>query len=287
MKNYRFCPFCKSDLYKKKHDSITRLTCRKCGWVYYVNPIPSVAAFVCNDDEILLIKRGIMPGKGKWALPSGFIEKDELPPDAVVRELQEETHIIGIVRDLIGVYTEPTVTYGTVLLIAYDIKHISGRLKHGSDTQAVKFFPINKLPTIPFRSHIAIIKAGLMKRLQNRGLIEILKSKITKATVTHTQLFYRGSMGIDGAVMKAANLIPGEKVHVLNYNNGERLETYTIEEKSGSGKFVLYGPASQKGKVGDKLCIISYALLNTEKAKNIRPHVVILDERNRVKRKHT
>ena len=134
---------------------------------------------------------------------------------------------------------------------------------------------------------MAIIKDGLMKRLQNRGLIEILKSKITKATVTHTQLFYRGSMGIDGAVMKAAHLIPGEKVQVLNYNNGERLETYTIEEKSGSGKFVLYGPASQKGKVGDKLCILSYTLLNTEKAKNIRPHVVILNERNRIKRKHT
>jgi len=271
----------------KKQDSRTRLSCRKCGWVHYANPLSSVVAFVCNNDKILLIKRNVSPRKGTWALPSGFIEEDELPSEAVLRELQEETHIKGVIRDLIGVYTESTVTYGTVLLIAYSIESIGGKLKHGSDTQAVKFFPINKLPTIPFRSHRMIIIDGLMKKQQKRGLIEVLKSKITKATVTHTQLFYRGSMGIDGAVMKAAHLIPGEKVQVLNYDNGERLETYTIEERAGSGKFVLYGPASQKGKIGDKLCILSYTILNTEEAKKFRPHVVILDERNKIKRKHT
>jgi 8-oxo-dGTP diphosphatase len=287
MKNYKFCPFCRSNLYKTEHRGRIRFNCRKCGWVHYANPLPSVVAFVCNNDSILLVKRNVSPRKGTWALPSGFIEKDESPLEAVLRELQEETHIKGVVRDLIGVYTEPTITYGTVLLIAYSIESVGGKLKHGSDTQAAQFFPINKLPAIPFRSHRAIITDGLMKRQQKSELIEVLKSKITKATVTHTQLFYRGSMGIDGAVMKAAHLIPGEKVQVLNYNNGERLETYTIEERAGSGRFVLYGPASQKGKIGDELCILSYAILNAEEAKNFKPHVVILNERNRIKRKRT
>jgi 8-oxo-dGTP diphosphatase len=287
MKSYKFCPFCKSNLYKKKQGERTRFSCLNCGWVHYANPLPSVAAFVYNNNTILLVKRNVPPRKGTWALPSGFIEEDELPTEAVLRELLEETHLKGAIRNLIGVYTEPTVTYGTVLLIAYAIESVGGKLKHGSDTKAVKFFPIDKLPTIPFRSHRAIIKDGLMKRKQKGGFIEVLKSKITKATVTHTQLFYRGSMGIDGAVMKAAHLIPGEKVQVLNYDNGERLETYTIEERASSGRCILYGPASRKGKRGDRLCILSYTILDTEEAVNFKPYVVILDERNRIKRKHT
>lgn len=287
MKNYRFCPFCKSKLARKKDGSRTRFSCQKCGWVHYTNPLPSVAAFVYNNNEILLIKRGVIPGKGKWALPSGFIELNELPQQAVLRELEEETNIIGEINGLIGVYTEPTRVYGNVLLIGYDIKPIGGKLKHGSDTISAKFFPVTKIPSITFHSHNAIIKDGLIKKQHKNGFIELLKSKITKATVTHTQLLYKGSMGIDSTIMKAANLVPGEKVHVLNYNNGERLETYVIEEKAGSGKFVLYGPASKKGKVDDKLCILSYAMVEFEQTKKQKPIVVILDGRNRIKRKHT
>jgi 8-oxo-dGTP diphosphatase len=288
MKNYKFCPFCKSNLYKKKHGDRTRFSCRECGWVHYGNPLPSAVAFVHNENnEILLIKRGVAPGKSKWALPSGFIEQDELPEHAVIRELKEETNIRGSVHSFIGVYTEPTTLYGNVLLIAYDVKIIGGRVKPGSDTKSVKFYPINRLPKIPFGSHRTIIKDGIAKNQKRYRYIEVLKSKITEATVTHTQLFYNASMGIDGKIMRAANLVPGEKVHVLNYNNGERLITYTIEEKPGSRRFVLYGPASHKGKIGNKLCILSYTIFNVDEAKNFKPHVVILDERNRIKRKHT
>lgn len=288
MKNYKFCPFCRSKLLKTKLHGNSRLFCRKCGWMHYANPLPSAVAFVRNENnEILLIKRGVAPGKGKWALPSGFIEQNELPEHAVIRELKEETNIKGAVNSLIGVYTEPTTVYGNVLLIAYDVKIIGGRIKPGSDTMAAKFYFADRLPKITFGSHRIIIKDGIAKNLKRPSYIEILKSKITEATVTHTQLFYNASMGIDGEIMRAANLVAGEKVHVLNYNNGERLITYTIEEKPGSRRFVLYGPASKKGKVGDRLCILSYTILDTEEAINFKPHVVILDERNRIKRKHT
>jgi len=93
-------------------------------------------------------------------------------------------------------------------------------------------------------------------------------------------------MGIDSKIMKAVNILPGEKVHVLNYNNGERLETYVIEEKAGSGKFILYGPASIKGKTGDKLCILAYTFVAVEDARNIKPSVVILNKDNRIKHIH-
>jgi 8-oxo-dGTP diphosphatase len=286
MKNYRFCPICKCVLTKTKDGICSRLSCNNCGWIYYHNPLPSVAAFVYNDNgEILLIKRGIAPGKGKWALPSGFIEQNELPEEAVLRELREETNIKGSIHKLIGVYTEPTKLYGNVLLIAYDINCFQCKPKFGSDTLHAKFFPAGKLPAITFASHRAIIKHGIEKKGSKTSFIEVLKSKITEATITRTQLFYKGSMGIDSKIMEAAKLVPGEKVQVLNYNNGERLETYTIEEKSGSGKIILYGPASKKGKVGDKLCILSYIFISTPEAKKNKPVIVILNKRNRIKRR--
>lgn len=286
MKSYKFCPLCKRRLVKKKIDNIVRFVCPDCGWTHYANPVPSAVAFVYNEKkEILLIKRGVAPGKGKWALPSGFIEQHEVPEQTVIRELEEETHIKGRIKKLIGVYIEPTKLYGNVLLIAYDVNFINDKIRPGSDTLAARFFPANRLPAIPFRSHRQIIQDALAQHTDKTGFIEVLKSKITEATITRTQLFYKGSMGIDGTIMRAAGLVPGEKVHVLNYNNGERLETYTIEEKSGSRNIVLYGPASRKGKVGDKLCILSYMLVQIDEAENVKTRLVILDERNRIKRR--
>ncbi len=286
MKKYRYCPICGSNLSTRKIDGQTRRLCPQCSWVDYANPVPSVVAFVHDAGRVLLVKRGVAPGKNKWALPSGFIEQHELPEQAVARELHEETNLRGTVDKLIGVYTEPTRTYGNVLLIAYSLRNTHGPLKSGSDAKDVRFFPNNKLPQIAFAGHRAIIQDGIACNSKTI-LVEVLKSKITEATVTHTQLFYKGSMGIDGKIMEAAGLVPGEKVHVLNYNNGERLITYTIQEKPGSGKCVLYGPASHKGKVGDRLCILAYALVDHTTAQSMKPRVTLLDERNRIKRKHT
>lgn len=286
MKKYKFCPICKSCLVLRKKEGNLRLTCKTCGWTHYDNPLPSIAAFVRNENgDILLIKRGVAPGKGKWALPTGFMEQHEDPEQAVVRELKEETNINGAVKNLIGVYTEMTRVYGNIVLIGYNLKYTSGKLKPGSDTTDARFVPVKNLPQIIFKSHRALIKDALEK--YPATLIEVLKSKITEARITHTQLFYKGSMGIDARIMMAANLIPGEKVQVLNYNNGERLETYVIKEKAGSGKMVLYGPASLKGKVGDKLCILSYTLVNSNHAENLKASIVILNERNRIKRRPT
>jgi len=286
MRNPRFCPSCKTKLLPRKIEGIKRQSCPKCGWVHYANPLPSAVAFVYKDEsDILLIKRGVEPGRGKWALPSGFVEADELPEETVLRELKEETGVKGTISGLIGVYTEPTKMYGNVLLIAYDVRYVTGKPRASTDSVDAKFFPIEKIPRLPFASHRTIICDGCARHASPGMCVNILKSKITEATITHTQLFYKGSMGIDGAVMKAVGLLPGEKVHVLNYDNGERLETYTIEEKSGSGKIVLYGPASKKGKIGERLCILSYASIGYMEARNFKPKVVALDSRNKVKSK--
>lgn len=284
MKQYRFCPVCKGELTKEKEERWFHYTCRRCGWTYYRNPLPSVAAFVTNGaGEILLIKRGIEPSRGAWALPTGFIEQDELPEQAVLRELEEETGLKGRVRELIGIYTEKTGLYGDILLIGYEIEATGGRLRAGSDCTRARFFGAGKLPAIPFSSHRMILHDRLSKPTGYGYSVQLLKSKITEAVVTGTVLFYRGSMGIDRQVLEAANLLPGEKVQVLNYNNGERLETYTIAEKAGSGRIILYGPASKKGSVGDKLCILSYAVVGARAASNFRPRIVVLGGKNRIK----
>ncbi len=286
MKDYRFCPMCGETLRKIIEKGQQRLFCEKCGWRYYKNPLPAVAAFVQFDEKILLIKRGIAPEKGCWALPSGFIEQNESPEQAVLRELKEETGIVGKVNSLLGIYNQPTKIYGDVLLLGYDIAITKDHLSPGSETEGVRFFKKDRLPKIPFASHRAIISAKNKKKAANL-YVEILKSKITEAVITKTVLHYKGSMGIDAKIMKLANIIPGEKVQVLNYDNGERLETYAIAEKPGSGRFILYGPASLKGKPGQHLCILSYTITDINSAKTLRPSIVILDKNNKIKKVKT
>jgi aspartate 1-decarboxylase len=110
--------------------------------------------------------------------------------------------------------------------------------------------------------------------------IEILKSKIHRAKVTQAELNYVGSITIDEDLMDAANLIEGEKVQVVNNNNGERLETYVIKGKRGSGVICLNGAAARKVQVGDILIIMSYARMDFEAAKSFKPWVVFPDENN-------
>lgn len=115
--------------------------------------------------------------------------------------------------------------------------------------------------------------------------IEVLKSKIGHARVTKAELYYEGSITIDSELIKAAGLIPGEKVHVLNENTGARLETYVIAGKPKSGEICLNGPAARQGFVGDKLIILSYVFVTPEEAKQVQPKIVYCNDNNGIKRK--
>lgn len=112
-------------------------------------------------------------------------------------------------------------------------------------------------------------------------MIEVLKSKIHCAQVTQANLNYIGSITIDEDLMDAANMIEGEKVQIVNNNNGERFETYIIKGERGSGCICLNGAAARKVVVGDTVIIISYALMDFEEAKTFRTSV-IFPENNKV-----
>ncbi len=111
-------------------------------------------------------------------------------------------------------------------------------------------------------------------------MIQRFKSKIHRATVTEANLNYVGSITIDADLMEAAGIIEGEKVQVVNNNNGERLETYTIKGEPGSGVICLNGAAARKAQVGDTVIIISYAWMSVEEAEKFEPSVVFPDEQN-------
>ena len=108
--------------------------------------------------------------------------------------------------------------------------------------------------------------------------IEVVKSKIHRVTVRQADLNYIGSITLDRDLIDAANLIVGEKVQVLNINNGERLETYVIEGPRGSGDVTLNGPAARKVQTGDIVIIISYALMDVEAAKSFQPTLIFPNE---------
>lgn len=113
-------------------------------------------------------------------------------------------------------------------------------------------------------------------------MIEVLKSKLHCVTVTEANLNYMGSITIDENLMDAAGMIAGEKVQVLNNNNGERFETYIIKGKRGSGCICLNGAAARRVQVGDTVIIISYAFMDFEEAKTFQPRIVF-PENNKIK----
>jgi aspartate 1-decarboxylase len=113
-------------------------------------------------------------------------------------------------------------------------------------------------------------------------LLHIFKSKIHRATVTEANLNYVGSITIDEALMEAADLLEGEKVQIVNNNNGERFETYVIRGERNSGMICLNGAAARKVQVGDTVIIMAYAIMDREEARNFKPSVVFPDANNRI-----
>ncbi len=114
------------------------------------------------------------------------------------------------------------------------------------------------------------------------ALLNLYKSKIHRATVTEADAAYAGSVTVDEELMKAADMLPHERVQVLNHVNGERLESYIIVGEPGSGIICLNGPAALKGQVGDQVTLITYAWVEADQARDWHPTVVRVDEHNHI-----
>ncbi|MFH1692450.1 MAG: aspartate 1-decarboxylase [Candidatus Omnitrophota bacterium] len=111
----------------------------------------------------------------------------------------------------------------------------------------------------------------------------MLKSKIQRLKVTATELYYEGSITVDALLLEAANIYPGEKVEVLNLNNGSRLETYAISGEKGSGVVCLNGPSARFACKGDEVIVLAYALVKDEQALSLNPKIIYVDNANKLK----
>lgn len=110
----------------------------------------------------------------------------------------------------------------------------------------------------------------------------MLKSKLHRAHLTGTELGYEGSITLDRDLIEAADMLPGERAHVLNLSNGSRIVTYVIEGAAGSRTIKLNGPAARMGQAGDEVVVLTYCELADDEARHRRPRVVLVDERNKV-----
>ena len=163
-RKFKYCVFCGAELNLQRIEDRQRLVCPGCGRIHYENPLPCAAAFVSNSrGGILLVKRGIEPARGRWALPSGFIEIDETPQTACLRELKEETGLSGKILRLLGVYSQESVMYKNVLIIGYEVEP-AGTPSPGSDSIDVRYFLPSELPEIAFPSHREMIEDGMRGR---------------------------------------------------------------------------------------------------------------------------
>lgn len=149
----RFCPQCGGSLQEQRLDGRERPVCDRCGNVVYVNPAPSVAAILQREGRVLLVKRNIEPGLGRWGLPGGFIEEDENAEQAVIREVEEETGLVCRPHLLLDVHSMRSVVYGPILVLCYSAEILDGRVRAGGDAAEVQFFSPDGLPEIAFDIH--------------------------------------------------------------------------------------------------------------------------------------
>ncbi|MCP4229746.1 MAG: NUDIX hydrolase [bacterium] len=156
--DWKYCAYCGGPLNAIDADGRERLICAECGRTNYRNPLPSIAAAVTCGDEALLIKRGAEPRRGYWAFPGGFVDWKETPEDSALRELREETGLLGNNPQLLDVQYQPSSMYGSVINICYFIASVSGKMAPGDDADEIAFFPIYDLPPLAFESHEAFAR---------------------------------------------------------------------------------------------------------------------------------
>jgi 8-oxo-dGTP diphosphatase len=154
---FSYCPICGKPLVSMEEGGHRRRKCDECGFIQYRNPACAVGALIIRNGEVLLVKRRYEPYKGKWVIPSGFIEHGEDIREAAVREIAEET---GLHVELTGLHAAESCfddPRGNTILVLFTGIIIGGSLDAGDDAEDVAFFPIDRLPEIAFEAHRTIL----------------------------------------------------------------------------------------------------------------------------------
>ena len=164
MDDYRFCPRCGRPLTTKHLFGAKRPWCPSCGYIVFRDPKLAVGALIVQDGQMLLVKRGVIPRRGFWAMPSGFVEYDEQPRAALAREIREETGLEAVIGDVVEVFPMADPNKKGVFLL-FEGRVTGGELKAGDDVTEARWFPLHNLPwqEIAFPKHLqnALKKQGI------------------------------------------------------------------------------------------------------------------------------
>jgi 8-oxo-dGTP diphosphatase len=162
MNKKKYCLYCATPLIIKYIEGKNRFFCPSCQEPFYENPVPVAACVVFNENhEVLLVKRSVEPKKGEWCLPGGFVELEEEPEQAALRELKEETGLKGRNIHLLTVLTAESKRYTSVLMIGYLIDQVQGTIMAGYDSEEAAYFKLKEIPVLAFRSHRLILAKAM------------------------------------------------------------------------------------------------------------------------------
>ena len=156
-REFSHCPMCGAGLTSSDESGRRRMKCGGCGFIQYLNPSSAVGVLVRTDEGVLLVKRRFEPYKGKWVVPSGFIEYDEDLREAAVRETLEET---GLEVELTGLHAAESCfddPRGNTILVLFEGRITGGTLEPGDDADGAAFFPLDRLPEIAFEAHRKVL----------------------------------------------------------------------------------------------------------------------------------
>lgn len=168
----KYCSQCGHEVVVRTEAGREREVCPSCGTVYYLNPVPVAAAAVLDHGRrLLLVKRGLQPQQGMWCLPIGFAEVEESIRQAALRELREEAGIEGEVRALLDADSYPSVHYGDLLIMSFEVTKTGGVETAGDDAEEVGYFPLEDLPPLAFRSNERAV-AALVARHRDEWRIQ-------------------------------------------------------------------------------------------------------------------
>lgn len=158
---YRYCPRCAAPLAEGEKFGRTRRFCRYCGFIHFVEPKVAVAALLSDGERVLLVKRAAMPRIGYWALPAGYMDANELPEEALIREVGEETGVIARVAQLCGVAPLAGWRERRGILLLYLAEAIGGALTPGDDVSDARWFARNEIPwdELAFESTAEFVRA--------------------------------------------------------------------------------------------------------------------------------
>lgn len=159
--NKVYCPYCAGRTRQRYAEGLSRAWCPACDRILYENPVPATCVVLHSGGQILLVKRKFAPRAGEWCLPGGFMELEEQPAEAALRELAEETGLKGRITRFLGALATPGAIYSGLLILGYAAEIIQGEPIPGDDALEVVWFDQEELPPVAFDSHAEFIRRVL------------------------------------------------------------------------------------------------------------------------------